>query len=83
MLDDDTWGKGYASEIAEAALRFGFEELGLPAIVAAAAPENIASLRVLAKAGMRRDPDLITIEGVRAVRCVLQKQNWRAEREAV
>ena len=83
MLDDTAWGKGYASEIAAAALRFGFETLGLPEIVAAAAPENIASIRVMEKAGMRRDPGLITIEGVKAVRCVLRAKDWRAAQQAL
>ena len=79
MLDDTTWGKGYASEIAVAALRYGFDVLEMDEIVAAAAPENTASIRVMEKAGMRRDPDLITIEGVQAVRCVLRRERWRAQ----
>jgi ribosomal-protein-alanine N-acetyltransferase len=81
MLDDTAWGKGYASEIAQAALRFGFEALDRPEIVAAAAPENTASIRVMEKAGMRRDPGLIIIEGVQAVRCVLRQEDWRALQE--
>ena len=81
MLDDTAWGKGYASEIAEAALRFGFTELELPEILAAAAPENTASIRVMEKAGTHRDPDLITIEGVQAVRYVLRQEHWRASQK--
>ncbi len=78
MLDDSAWSKGYASEIANAALRFGFNVLDLPEIVAAAAPANTPSICVMEKAGMRRDPDLIAIEGVQAVRCVLRQEDWRA-----
>ena len=48
-----TWGNGFATEAAKACLRFWFEELTLAEIVAAASPENIASLRVLEKIGMR------------------------------
>lgn len=48
----DYWGQGYASEAARAALRYGFEIAGLPYILALAVPENIASQRVMQKAGM-------------------------------
>jgi len=47
------WGRGYAREAATAALRFGFEQVGLDRIVAYVVPENAASARVLAAAGLR------------------------------
>jgi ribosomal-protein-alanine N-acetyltransferase len=47
------WGRGFATEAARAALRYGFEVVGLPHIVAVVRPENGASQRVLAKLGMR------------------------------
>jgi GrpB-like predicted nucleotidyltransferase (UPF0157 family) len=47
------WGKGYATEAAAAALRFGFDVVGLDEIVAVAYPENVASRRVMEKIGMR------------------------------
>ncbi len=49
----DFWGKGFASQAARASLRFGFEQLGLPEIIAVAVPENIGSQRVMEKIGMR------------------------------
>jgi RimJ/RimL family protein N-acetyltransferase len=48
----DHQGLGYASEAAALCLRFGFEMLGLPEIVAFAVPGNSASRRVMAKLGM-------------------------------
>lgn len=48
------WGLGYATEAARGALEHGFERLGLDRIVAVVLPENVASTRVLEKAGMRR-----------------------------
>lgn len=48
------WGKGYATELAEFALRFAAEELGLPEIFALVRPAHTASIRVLEKAGMER-----------------------------
>jgi RimJ/RimL family protein N-acetyltransferase len=46
------WGKGYASESAEAFLEYGFNKLNLQKIVAVARPENTASRRVMEKIGM-------------------------------
>jgi len=47
------WGRGLATELAEAWLRFGFDRLGVDRIVAVADPENTASQRVMEKLGMR------------------------------
>ena len=47
------WGQGYATETAAACLRYGFEQAGLPRIVAVAIPDNTASRRVMEKIGMR------------------------------
>jgi ribosomal-protein-alanine N-acetyltransferase len=55
LLRRDRWGRGYATETLRAVLAAGHEELGLDRIIALAYPENAASLRVMAKAGMRGD----------------------------
>ena len=47
------WGKGLASEVAAASLKYGFEVLKLEKIVAVADTENIASRRVMEKVGMK------------------------------
>jgi ribosomal-protein-alanine N-acetyltransferase len=49
------WGKGYATEMAEAVLRHGFETLALPRIAGIASLPNVASQRVLAKIGLTRN----------------------------
>ena len=54
-LSQHHWGKGLMTEAVRAALRYGFEEMGLYRIHATAHPENEASIRVLQKAGMRRE----------------------------
>ena len=51
------WGHGYATEAGEAALKYGFEELHLPCIVAVVRPENSASQHVLTKLGLRHKRD--------------------------
>ena len=52
------WNRGYATEAAEAVMRFGFDELGLNRIQAGHFARNPASGRVMEKLGM-------TLEAVR------------------
>jgi RimJ/RimL family protein N-acetyltransferase len=47
------WGRGYATEGARALLGHGFGGLGLARIIGLAHPDNLASQRVLTKAGLR------------------------------
>lgn len=49
----DTWGRGLATEAARACVAYGFETLALEEIVAWAAPENVASVRILEKLGFQ------------------------------
>lgn len=51
------WGHGYATEAARAALRFGFERLGLAEIVSFTVPQNVRSRRVMERIRLTRDPD--------------------------
>jgi len=51
----DWWGRGYATEAAQALLRFGFEALKLNRIYAHHMLRNPASGRVLEKIGMKRE----------------------------
>jgi RimJ/RimL family protein N-acetyltransferase len=55
-LARDGWGHGYATESAAALLRHGFEDLGIPEIVAFTADTNLRSQAVMRRLGMRRDP---------------------------
>jgi len=55
-LAREHWGQGYASEAARAALRFGFEEVGLDEIVSFTVPQNERSTRVMERIGLIRDP---------------------------
>jgi len=51
----DSWGKGYATEAAEAVVRFGFEQLNLNRICAHHMVRNPASGRLLTKVGMKQE----------------------------
>lgn len=48
----DYWGKGYATEAVKKIIRFAFNDLRLHRIEAGCAVNNLASIRVLEKAGM-------------------------------
>lgn len=47
------WNHGLATEALQAVIQFGFEKMELVRMEAVVLPENIASARVLEKAGMR------------------------------
>ena len=51
----DAWSQGYATEAAQAALRFGFEDLDLVEIVSFTVPANVRSRAVMERIGMTRD----------------------------
>ena len=50
------WGHGYATEAAEAALRYAFETLALEQIVSFTVPHNRRSRAVMERLGMSHDP---------------------------
>ena len=55
VLDEAFWGRGYATEMAAAVVRYGFRDLSLPRIHAIATLDNHASHRVLLKIGLKRN----------------------------
>ena len=54
-LAREHWGRGYATEAAEAAVAVGFDALGLEEIVAFTVPANFRSRRVMEHLGMTHD----------------------------
>ena len=52
LLDRPWWRQGYATEAAQASLRFGFEHFNLDHIIALVHPDNLASIRVIEKCEM-------------------------------
>ena len=50
------WGRGYATEAANAVLAFGFESLQLDQIVSFTVPKNVRSRRVMERIGMTCSP---------------------------
>jgi RimJ/RimL family protein N-acetyltransferase len=54
-IHSDHWKKGYTTEALAKLLSFGFDDLKLHRIEAGCAVENIASIKVLEKAGMTKE----------------------------
>lgn len=57
VLDPAYWGRGYATEMCLALLRYGFTQLAVPRLHAITNPSNVSSQRVLLKAGLHRHGD--------------------------
>ena len=55
----ERWGHGLATELAQAAVRVAFESLRLGEIIAITLPDNVASRRVMEKAGFVYDREIV------------------------
>lgn len=69
VLSPDFWGRGYATEAAQAALRFAFLDLELALVSVSHFPDNQASKKVIERCGFRH-------EGT--VRCAAQNYDGMA-----
>jgi [ribosomal protein S5]-alanine N-acetyltransferase len=52
LLSHQFWGRGFATQAAQAAVKYGLETIHLQAIIGLVHPENISSIRVLEKCGL-------------------------------
>jgi ribosomal-protein-alanine N-acetyltransferase len=80
-LDRSFWGRGLATEGALASVRYGFEKLGLERIISITVPENIASRRVMEKAGLTYRGETHW-RGYDVVWYVIDRRDWEAGQEA-
>jgi [ribosomal protein S5]-alanine N-acetyltransferase len=60
-IHPDRWGEGLATELAQASVQSAFDVLGLDGVIAYTANDNIASWRVMEKAGMQYDREIIAV----------------------
>lgn len=72
------WGKGFATEVAGASLRYGFEEVGLERIVGFTRHGNTASIRVMTKIGMKYERE-VTHSGVNALCFVATRDEYQPD----
>lgn len=75
------WGKGFATELAHASLRFGFEEHQFERIVAIAKPENAASIHVMEKLGMQYEMHTSYYD-IAVVQYELNRENYKTPVDA-
>lgn len=75
-LSEAYWGQGIATEAARLSLRYGFDEAGVDRIIALAAPENIASRKVMEHLGMAYIKDAHYF-GLNVVYYAINRGNFR------
>ena len=79
-LKKSAWGKGYATEGSRALILKGFFELGTQKVVSSALAANIASIRVMEKAGMKFERKFIHPEiEPEVVKYSLSKDEFKVE----
>jgi [ribosomal protein S5]-alanine N-acetyltransferase len=76
-LRKEFWGKGYATESAKAALKYGFEHFGPEEIIGTAHVDNKASRRALEKCGLTF-VESFDSEGIPCDWLSITKEEWAA-----
>ncbi len=81
------WGQGYMTEALRALLGFAFDELGARRVYGECDARNVASARVMEKAGMRREAELryrysATGDVADNYRYAIHDREWRAVQAA-
>jgi ribosomal-protein-alanine N-acetyltransferase len=81
-LRKPSWGREYASEIVRAMVGRAFTDLGAVSVVASVTVDNVASVRVLEKAGLRRvgEPIRLPGEDELSVKYALTKEQFDQQR---
>jgi ribosomal-protein-alanine N-acetyltransferase len=72
------WGKGFATELAKAMIRYGFEEAAFDRVIASTDAPNLASLRVMEKAGMTFDRRVF-VNGLDTIYYTISREEFRAD----
>lgn len=84
IIHPDYWKRGFATEVAQTLLTFGFTSLNLHRISATCDPRNLASERVMQKLGMRYEgrmrENMLIRDGWRdSLLYSLLEHEWRRE----
>jgi RimJ/RimL family protein N-acetyltransferase len=77
-LDRSAWERGYATEAAAAARDDFFRSTDFGRLIGLAYPENVASLRVMEKLGLRRTGEIFEYHGHVVWVHRLDRADWRA-----
>ncbi len=79
VLKKSAWGCGFATEACQRLLQFAFEETPLTSVMAVVEPDNIASIGVLKKSGMREIGSIRAYE-TKLPGFKLTKSDWELDR---
>ncbi|MDQ6654484.1 MAG: GNAT family N-acetyltransferase [Verrucomicrobiota bacterium] len=74
-LDPHYWGRGLASEAAQAVRDHAFRDLNLPRVISLIVPDNLASRRVAEKNGMTIEKET-DFRGFHALVYSITRQEW-------
>ena len=77
ILKAPAWGKGYATEIGQALVKYAFKEMKLGRVISLIEPENKASERVALKIGMKFEKEVIRPGGAKRKVYVIESENRR------
>ena len=76
MLDEPYWGKGLATETAEACLKYGFEVHKFERIIALTRPKNMASRHIMDKLGLKFEKEN-TAFGIFVVQYAITREEYQ------
>lgn len=79
-LDPKYWGKAYATESAQKAIDYGFNQLKLSEIIGIAHEENKASRRVLEKCGLKYIEQFMC-QDIRCDWLKITREDWKRKEE--
>jgi RimJ/RimL family protein N-acetyltransferase len=77
VLARHAWGKGIATEIGEAQLAFGFDQLGCSRLLGLVDPRNEPSISALEKLGLRYMKDVAEPRRANRSLYCIEAQEWR------
>lgn len=80
VLARHVWGRGIATEIGEAQLDFGFEQLKCERLLGLVDPGNAASIGALEKLGMRYVKDVSDAKRASRSVYIISSDEWRSRR---
>jgi RimJ/RimL family protein N-acetyltransferase len=72
------WGKGYATEAAQRALEYAFQEMGRDHVISCIDPENVRSIKVAERLGETLETEYVDSDGYR----LLVYGIWKEKRDA-
>jgi ribosomal-protein-alanine N-acetyltransferase len=78
LLAKSYWGQGLATEVAEACLRYGFDEKHFDSILALTRPLNVKSRRVMEKIGMKFEKEA-NYFGIDVVQYVIRRREYKGD----